>query len=584
MVSNPRAVADSGDDHATASRLFDEGNYGEALEAYAKVLADKSADSAHLVAAVDRSVQCYQQLNRQGETDEFLDATAKTHADNWRVLAEVARTTLNQPHYGTLIAGKFERGPHRGGTGKVVNAIARDRVRSLQFYWQAFELLKQREQECSSDAAFDFIVAFAQALLYANDSSQAWRLQELTDLETLPDYEEGWNHGMAAPSGAPVDAEGNPVFYELPSSWDAAENDGQRWRWLLAETVKWQPQRRDYELLTRAEFLLSQFGVQTLAEYSWWFGRQEVSDDKAETGTFALHTLSDNETIARLATGIKRFNLPDEHNYIKLFEQAAAAATAGQVDTYFTNWERATTALANLYENRRQYPRAAEYWTQLTQRGLSQQAARERYLQITGNWGRFETVASQPSGTGATVDFRFRNGKRVNFVAQRIEVKKLLDDVKAYLKQNPNQLDWEQLQVENLGYRLVTKEQEKYVGAEVARWSLDLQPAEKHIDRRITVTTPLQEAGAYLVTSTMDGGNSTSIVLWINDTAIVKKPLAGKALYYVADALTGKPVPKCQRRVLRLSAGTSRRQPLSRDHEELRRGHRCQWPGDHCGR
>ena len=166
--------------------------------------------------------------------------------------------------------------------------------------------------------AFDFIVGFAQVLLYANESSQAWRLQELTDLETLPDYEEGWNHGMAAPSGAPVDAEGTPVFYELPQSWDAAENDGQRWRWVLAETVKWQPQRRDYELLTRAEFLLSQFGVQTLAEYGWWFGRQEVSDDKAETGTFALHTLSDNETIARLATGIKRFDLHEEHNYIKL--------------------------------------------------------------------------------------------------------------------------------------------------------------------------------------------------------------------------------------------------------------------------
>ena len=33
-----------------------------------------------------------------------------------------------------------------------------------------------------------------------------------------------------------------------------------------------------------------------------------------ESGTYALHTLGENETIARLATGIKRFKLPDEFN------------------------------------------------------------------------------------------------------------------------------------------------------------------------------------------------------------------------------------------------------------------------------
>ena len=541
MVDHAHSAEAAADQHAAASKLFEEGNFAEALEAYSRALTDRSAKASQLISAVDRSVQCYQRLNRYNETDAFLESTAESHADNWRVLAKVASITLNQPHFGTLIAGKFERGPHRGG-GKVVNAIARDRVRALQLYWQAFQLIDEQEREKTPVAAFNFMQGFALTLLHANDLSQAWRLQELTNLDVLPDYEEGWNR--PTPTGAPVDPEGNPVFYELPESWNAAKNDGERWRWVLAETVKWQPRRRGYELLTRAEFSLSQFGVQTLAEYGWWFGRQGVSDQKSDTGTFALHTLSDGETIARLATGIKRFNLPEDHNYIKLFEQAAAASS-GEDDAYFTNWERATTALANLYENRRQYPRAAEYWSQLVQRGLSQQAARERYLQITGNWGRFEAVASQPASTGATVDFRYRNGKRVSFVARRIEVKKLLDDVKAYLKKNPNQLDWEQLQIENLGYRLVTKNQEKYVGAEVARWSLDLQPAENHIDRRVTVNTPLQDPGAYLVTSTMDGGNSTSIVLWVNDTAIIKKPLSDKSLYYIADALTGKPVEKC---------------------------------------
>ena len=45
-----------------------------------------------------------------------------------------------------------------------------------------------------------------------------------------------------------------------------------------------------------------------------------------------------------------------------------------------------------------------------------------------GNWGMFESVMSQPAGQGATVDFRFRNGKKVKFDARAIKVDLLLAD------------------------------------------------------------------------------------------------------------------------------------------------------------
>ncbi len=51
-----------------------------------------------------------------------------------------------------------------------------------------------------------------------------------------------------------------------------------------------------------------------------------------------------------------------------------------------------------------------------------------------GNWGRFEPVATQPAGQGATVEYRFRNGTPIELVAHEIKVQKLLDDVKAYIK------------------------------------------------------------------------------------------------------------------------------------------------------
>ena len=73
---------------------------------------------------------------------------------------------------------------------------------------------------------------------------------------------------------------------------------------------------------------------------------------------------------------------------------------------------------------------------------------------------------------------------------------------------------------------------------------MELAPRENHFDKRITVTTPLQKAGAYLVTAKVEGGNTSKIIVWVADTAIVKKTLKDETLYFVADAVTGAPVAK----------------------------------------
>ncbi len=64
------------------------------------------------------------------------------------------------------------------------------------------------------------------------------------------------------------------------------------------------------------------------------------------------------------------------------------------------------------------------------------------------------------------------------------------------------------------------------------------------MDDRITVKTPLRKPGAYLVHAKMADGNTSRIIVWISDTVIIKKQLAGQAYYDVADAVTGQPVPK----------------------------------------
>ena len=42
----------------------------------------------------------------------------------------------------------------------------------------------------------------------------------------------------------------------------------------------------------------------------------------------------------------------------------------------------------------------------------------------------------------------------------------------------------------------------------------------------------------------MADGNTSPIVVWLADTAIVKKPLNGRQLYLIADAVTGNPIGK----------------------------------------
>jgi uncharacterized protein YfaS (alpha-2-macroglobulin family) len=517
-------------------KLHADGNYKESYDGLREFTLEGEPESNDLPRAYDTAIACLHQLNRVDEIDDFREAAVEAHDDDWRLIAAVARSYINVQHYGFIVAGEFERGSHRGG-GRYVNSIARDRVRAMQLYDQAMNLAESADDKREPA---EILKHFAEAVI-AGDGQGAWKLQLLTDLETLPDYDEG--HAYAGnPQGAPVDDRGEPIYYGVPKSWDAAQSDGERWRWLLETMVEWNPQRRNEERLIRAQFLREQFGVQTMAEYRILLGRQLEDDDKDRPQTWALDTLGEDETIARLATGIKRFKLPDEQNFIKLYQQVAADDDKSDDLQILT----ALRSLGEIFEDRRQYPRAAEYWREAIKRteGDARLFYQRRLDQVIGNWGQFEGTMTQPAGRGAELEFRFRNAKRVEFVAHEIKVRQLLDDVKAYLKKKPKQLDWNQVNVSEIGYRLVNENQTKYVGAEVAKWQLDLAPPEKHFDKRITVTTPLQKAGAYLLTAKVADGNESKIVVWLADTAIIRKPMSDKSFYYVADAVTGKPIPE----------------------------------------
>ena len=178
-----------------------------------------------------------QNLGRNAEVDDVRDAVVQVHGKNWRLLQAAAGSLINGESYGFIIAGKFFRGPHRGGDGRMVNSYERDRVRALKLMQQG---LPHALEDDDKTGASSFLLDFAQMFMGNRGYGEAWRLQYLTDLEELPDYEDGWYYGGQS-SGAPVDADGKPVFHQCPRASKPPQDDGQRWRWCLMQAVEIEP-------------------------------------------------------------------------------------------------------------------------------------------------------------------------------------------------------------------------------------------------------------------------------------------------------------------------------------------------------
>ncbi|MGL6226109.1 MAG: alpha-2-macroglobulin family protein [Thermoguttaceae bacterium] len=540
-------------------KLTEQGLWKEALEQLVPWTLSKNIEPNEVGKGQQLAIQCLSMLNRTNEIDAYLEEVITVHSDNWRLLQSAAQSYLNMDHSGFMIAGQFERGPNRGG-GQYASAVERDRVRALQLMQQASELLKD---ETDKGAVADFYYQYAQFWKDGRDGELSWMLQNLTDLAVLPDYVFGYeNYYFFRPtlSKAPVDVDENPVYYTIPAAFSDAKNDGERWRWCLEQSVVHDPaQFQGRTLLDRARFSQNQFGVETMIEYSFFFrndrmkngassAKSQDSDGKTgtreqETGTWALHTLAENETIAKLAIGIRRWMLPDEQDYIALYKKVVEVGSKDEK-------QEALTGLAQIFENRRQYPKAAEYWNRLLKDfPLADSSIREmwknNYDQIVKNWGQFQPTQSDVSGKGADLQYLFRNGNNVRLTAHEIRIPELIADVKTYIRTRPSPLSWEKIDIEGIGYQLVVGnvDRRKYLGREVARWTVPLEPAAHHFDRRVMISTPLMNSGAYLVEAQMEEGNTDYIVVWLNDTGIIRKPLENKIFYYVADAATGNPIP-----------------------------------------
>ena len=176
-------------------------------------------------------------------------------------------------------------------------------------------------------------MSLADALLQNRVGGGAYQLQRLTPVDTLPDYDEPgtgiWGGG--ADGRTPWRPTDRPSFTTLPCDFSQAGNDGERWRWALSQAAEIDSHLLNQTRYRLASFLLGQFGTQTFNDSmsrwnSWWAGDRST----VPTDPHLLESLKDEETMARLATGVKRFTVPDEFNPIKIYQKIADDPATGQ--------------------------------------------------------------------------------------------------------------------------------------------------------------------------------------------------------------------------------------------------------------
>jgi alpha-2-macroglobulin len=506
-----------------ADTEYKNNNWKDAFLLYKKVILEHRANPS----SYSNAVYCLKKAQMEKEFDSFFDAVAKKYSKNPAMAITLAQSKRRVSRFGYIIAGKFERGYHRGG-GQQVSCLERDRVEALCLLFS----ISPNDRTENFYEAMDFI------LMWGRQYNQAWKLQYLTDLNKLPDYEK-INHSYYGyrSHGAPVGADGKAVFYHVPDSLKNALNDGERWRWTLQQWLNDKKINRHSKLsikLKIANFFKSQFSVETIA-YNM---RSKIQSIK--TGPYAIHLLKDDETIAKLATGVQKIKLPDDCNYIGMYKELIGTKYAQQ----------GLGMLAMIYKNRRQYVKAANVLREIIR--IVQPNVKKLYIkelnQIAGNWVELLNCKTFPAGVKPEVNLKFRNADEISCKLTKVKIENFIEDIKKNLKDPVKRKEMFKLgyQPQQVGNWLLKKQGERYLGKEVEEWNEVLKPLGKHFDKTIQLKLPVSEAGVYFLEVTAKDGNTSRIIVWLSNTAIIERDANGGKLYIVTDALTGRPLDYCR--------------------------------------
>ena len=520
----PRRGQAGGGERERCDKLFAAGNYKDAYEGYRRLALDPKTEPDRVGADLTRAIECLGQLGRVDEIDDFREAVIAVHKENWRLLQAAAESYLNDA------STTASSSPASSSAASIAAAAATSARTSATgpapcSSWSRGSIAPGRDPDRA--AAGRYLLTLAQALMGDRAAER---------LLAAPDP-----HAARRPARLrrePVSALGRPAVRGtrrarrdaglLPRPRELRE--GQERRRALAMGAgpgrRGRPRPAQHDPLDAGRLPARPVRHPDDRRATGSATARPTAAPEA-SGPYALDTLTDDETIARLATGIKRFKLPDEFNSIKIYQAIADAPKTG-------HGEEALDALAPIFENRRQFDRAAEYLKRSHRRPTATRTTAARHSSST----RSSATGASSSRRGPSPPARGDRSTSASATAAastsrptRSTSPSSSNDVKAYLTSTPQpaRLAADQHRQHRLSPgRRRTRQQ--YLGETVAALGPGPEAAPGHFDDRITVTTPLQKAGAYLLTAQMAGGNTSRIIVWLADTVIVKKPLDGQGV------------------------------------------------------
>ncbi|MBR0225330.1 MAG: hypothetical protein IJL92_04660 [Thermoguttaceae bacterium] len=544
---------------AIAQRLQQERLWSDAEAVFKNVVNMQDAEIRRRTDALVGYASVMNAQSKHAELEATLEEFLAANPRDWRLTAAVSDAMASLPTHGSETSGGFVYDVPNGS--EVLSCAERRRVRRLQILRDALPFVREEfKNGTNPDELWGarFYNSFI-ALL----SRQYWLRQELTNLDELPDYEpQSYEWMRNRDQGAPVDEDGAPIFYHIPESFETAKNDGERVQALRAEEFELIANQRAQILRSRADESRALFGVETLASYSFFTAPERQEETQA--GIWALNTLKDSETIAKLASGVKRFELPEDYDYLSLLRESLEHAFDPNV------WIQ----IAREYEARRQFDQAADVWRNYisilkdrqktnADSGSSKeliQVAESSLSQIVDPRVAFDEGSSQVMGKKATIVLRHRNAQSARLVVRKLKVDALFNQ----LRQESFYKDGRYVYVRDRLIELIeadafrdpiTEDEEErikeinppqggFIGEEVAKIDVPLEPDPNHYDGLKSVDLSDLAPGAYLIVSDAKDGPKDSgdaIVVWLCDSIIVRKPVDGGARLFIVDSESGAP-------------------------------------------
>ncbi len=495
-----------------AASLMEKGHYAEAYVAYTNIVfAPDGADvtDGNRAQSLLDAPRCLAKLKRFDEAEPLLDK-ALLERKEFAVHVAYSQALGELPRYGKTVKGVFSRVNEWGAP---YSSVEHDRVKRLKCLKAIMPDLAKQTKLRQRWFWNEVVNALE---MNGRNRGAAWKLLELTSLTEIPQVEEreNWGDSDFEVGPAPVDENGEPLFYGLVKSWEDAKNDGERWMFANTARAAVDDFGRRNSARSLGVFAENQFGVYRLRY-----------EDDLKNLIGDLRSLDDDETITRLANGIKRFKLPIEYNYIRMWRE---------LNEYHL--------IAREYERRYQFVKARETWKKAG-KGYSHCVDRISSPNVSLS-GNVPVVSYKKRGR---FEVNFRNADQLEFSLVKIDVAKYLEEFKDDIKNNrvdsPPFNMWDSFVFLNV-CRSPDKI-EKYLTGEKRFWSVKVSSPEDHFDAKKEIEVPYDlSAGDYLLEIAAKGGNRIHSLLRVQRLAAVKESFAAKdgGELYVVDAESGTPV------------------------------------------